>query len=304
MANTDIIMPLESGTELPVVREIGFSDLKLALEKGFDDFRAMPTHAIFLCLIYPVVGLLLGSIMLGLELIPLLYPIVSGFALIGPFAAIGLYELSRRREQGLDTSWQHAFDVLRSPSLGAILVVGLLLLILLGAWVGIAHLLYTATFGIEQPTSVAAFLGSVLGTREGTRLIVLGNLIGLAFALVAFLVSALSFPLLLDRHVSPAVAIATSFRAVLVNPRVMTAWALIVAAALAIGSLPALLGLAVVVPVLGHATWHLYRLVVAPADGERPEYQPMVKGVRYAADFPASLFTRSRPPRQGPDETA
>src|SRR5437667_8963662 len=128
MEHADIILPIEPTQELPVVRSIGLTDLRDALAKGLEDFWAMPTHVIFLSLIYPVVGIALGSATFGYNVIPLLYPLAAGFALIGPFAAIGLYELSRRREQGLDTSWKHVFDIIHSPSIRAILALGLLLL--------------------------------------------------------------------------------------------------------------------------------------------------------------------------------
>ena len=123
-AQTDVILPTEPARELPVVRSIGVTDLRDALAKGVDDFRAMPTHVLFLSLIYPMIGLGLGAATFGYDLIPLLYPLAAGFALIGPLAAIGLYELSRRRELGLDTSWQHAFDVRHSPSLRSIAALG------------------------------------------------------------------------------------------------------------------------------------------------------------------------------------
>ena len=117
MAESDVILPTERLHELPAVRTITFADLRDALAKGLDDFWAMPTHVIFLSLIYPIVGIALGSATFGYDVVPLLFPLAAGFALIGPFAAIGLYELSRRREQGLDTSWRHAFDIVHSPSL-------------------------------------------------------------------------------------------------------------------------------------------------------------------------------------------
>jgi uncharacterized membrane protein len=291
MAHTDIILPTDPARELPVVRSISPMDLKDALARGIADFRAIPTHVIFLSLIYPIAGLAIARWTFGYDLVPLLYPLVAGFALIGPFAAIGLYELSRRRELGLDTSWKHAFDIVHSPSLPAIVALGLLLVALFGVWLAVAHALYVASFGEdEHPIALAEFVRRVLWTPEGRNLIVTGNAIGFLFALVAFALSAVSFPLLLDRNVGMAVAIITSVKAIMKNPFTMALWGLIVAAGLAIGSLPFLFGLAVVMPVLGHATWHLYRKVVAPDDRPRPEFQPRPKGQRYAADFPSSLF--------------
>lgn len=295
MAHYDIILPAESRSELPVVRTIGLADLKDALAKGMDDFWAMPTHVVFLCLIYPVAGVLLSRVMFGADLIPLLYPLVTGFALIGPIAAIGLYELSRRREAGLDTAWRHAFDIVHSPSLRSILALGLLLLSIFVIWVAVAHAIYVANFGIREPTSLLAFAHRVLTTPEGHILIVVGNVVGFLFAVLAFTLSVVSFPLLLDRNVGFAVAILTSVRAVIANPVTMALWGLIVVTCLLIGALPFLFGLAVVMPILGHATWHLYRKVVEPDQSLRPDFHPRPRGKRYAADFPASLFSSSKP---------
>jgi uncharacterized membrane protein len=247
---------------LPVVRKIGPADLKDALARGLDDFWAVPTHIVFLGLVYPVVGLVLGRLAFGYGMLPLLFPMVAGFALIGPFAAIGLYELSSRREKGLDVSWSNAFDVLHSPSIGAIAMVGGMLLVIFLIWLNVAQALYALTFGDAEPASLAAFLHDILTTDAGWTLIVLGNAVGLFFAVAALSLSVVSFPLLIDRKVGAAVAIQTSVRAVLANPGTMALWGLIVAIGLVIGSLPFLVGLAIVVPVLGHATWHLYRKVV------------------------------------------
>jgi uncharacterized membrane protein len=290
MAQTDVILPTEPARGLPVVRSIGPQDLKLALAKGIEDFRAMPTHVIFLSLIYPIAGIALWRATFGYDVVPLLYPLAAGFALIGPFAAIGLYELSRRREAGMDTSWKHAFDIVHSPSIWSIAALGLFLLAIFGVWLAVANGIYVANFGYRQPTSLAEFADMVLNTPEGHRLIIVGNLVGFVFAVLAFALSVVSFPLLLDRNVGVAVAIATSVRAILKNPVTMMLWGLIVAFGLLIGSLPLFFGLAVVMPVLGHATWHLYRRVVEPDSSPRPEYHPRPKGQRYAADFPSSLF--------------
>jgi uncharacterized membrane protein len=291
MANTDIILPKEAARKLPAVRSITPSDLMDALARGVDDFRAMPTHVIFLSLIYPIAGLAIARWTFGYNIVPMLYPLLAGFALIGPFAAIGLYELSRRRELGLDTSWRHAFDIVHSPSLWSILALGLLLFAIFGVWLAVAHGLYVAQFGEdERPIGLAEFLRRVFETPEGHRLIWRGNAIGFLFALASFVLSAVSFPLLLDRNVGMAAAIVTSIRAVLRNPVTMALWGLIVALGLAIGSLPFLFGLAVVMPILGHATWHVYRKVVEPDAGHRPEYHPRPREPRYAADFPSSLF--------------
>jgi uncharacterized membrane protein len=247
---------------LPSIRRIEISDLKDALAKGIDDFKAMPSHAVFLGVIYPIVGLILLQLAIGGAVMPLAFPIVAGFALVGPFAALGLYELSRRREQGLDCTAGHAFDVFRSPSFGAIAALGLCLMVVFLVWLAVAQSIYQSYFGYAPPASVTSFLRDVFTTSAGWHLIVIGNTVGFLFALLVLVVSAVSFPLLLDRKVGAAVAVLTSYRAVLANPKTMAIWGLIVAVSLAIGSLPLLFGLAVVMPVLGHATWHLYRKVV------------------------------------------
>jgi uncharacterized membrane protein len=246
----------------PRIRSISPADLKDALDKGMDDFRAMPSHAVFLCLVYPIVGLVLGRLAFGYDVLPLLYPLAAGFALVGPFAAVGLYELSRRREQGLDASWSHAFDVFRSPSFGAIAALGLLLVAFFLVWVAVAQAIYVATFGYAPAATIPNFIRDVFTSSAGWTLILAGNGVGFLFALVVLLVSAVSFPMLVDRPVSAAEAVTTSFRAVMANPGTMALWGLIVAVALALGSLPFFIGLAFVVPVLGHATWHLYRKLV------------------------------------------
>ena len=293
MAQTDVILPVEPAADLPVIRSIGLADLRDALAKGLDDFRAMPTHAVFLCLIYPIVGVALGSATFGYDAVPLLYPLASGFALLGPFAAIGLYELSRRRELGLDTSWKHAFDIIHSPSLWAITGLGLMLVAIFAIWLAIAHAIYAAYFG-QEPMALGAFVRRVLDTPEGQNLIVVGNAVGFLFAVLAFSLSVVSFPLVLDRHVGVSVAIITSVRTILRNPLTMACWGILVAGLLALGALPFFIGLAVVMPVLGHSTWHLYRKVIAPdPGGARPEYHPRPRGKRYAADFPVALFMPS-----------
>ena len=153
MAQTDILLPTQSAGALPVVRTLHVADLKDALRKGLADFWAMPTHIVFLCAIYPLVGLLLLRASFAYDVFPILYPLATGFALIGPIAAIGLYELSRRAELGLDTSWSHVFDVLHSPSLGPIAALASLLLVIFGVWIATAHALYVSAFGYVPLTS-------------------------------------------------------------------------------------------------------------------------------------------------------
>lgn len=277
----------------PVVRKLTFNDLEMALRAGLDDFRAVPSHAIMLCLIYPVVGLVLARLVMGYAVLELVFPLAAGFALIGPFAAIGLYELSCRREQGLDLSATHAFNVLRSPSFGAMLALGALLVVLFLVWTATAEAIYVAFFGYAPAAGIPDFVQKIFTTREGWGLIIVGCGVGFLFAVVALCISVVAFPMMLDRHASMTDAMVTSVRVVQTNPLQIAAWGLIVAALLVIGSIPAFLGLAIVIPVLGHATWHLYRRAVESTGAASHETPEPARKPRYAADFPASLFSRS-----------
>ncbi len=262
MAPLHVIAGADGTPEFPAVRKIRPADLQDVLARGFDDFWAMPSHVVFISLIYPVAGIVLAGLTFGYNVLPLLYPLAFGFALVGPLAAIGLYELSRRREEDQPTEWKDAFAVLRSPAIPSIATLGVGLLVIFLLWLASAQTLYTWLYGYLAPTSLTGFLSEVLTTSRGWTLILLGNAIGAAFAAAALAISVVSIPLLLDRDVGLAVAVQTSVRAVLTNPLTMLLWGLIVAALLVLGSLPAFVGLAIVMPVLGHSTWHLYRRVV------------------------------------------
>jgi uncharacterized membrane protein len=247
----------------PAVRRIGIADLRSALAKGFDDFGFYRTDVMFICIIYPIASVVLIHAAFNYGMLPLLFPLAAGFALVGPVAAIGLYEMSRRRERGLEANWLSALGVLRAPSLGPIAVLALMLLGIFLLWLAAAQLIYTLTLGPEPPASLGAFISDVLTTGAGWAMIVIGMGVGFLFAVVVLTISVVSFPMLLDRPVGVGAAIGTSVRAVLANPITMAAWGLIVAFGLVLGSIPAFLGLIIVLPVLGHATWHLYRRVVA-----------------------------------------
>lgn len=282
--------PAQKTTSVPVIRKVSLSDLRDALRLGWEDFKAVPSHAIILCVIYPVLGLVLARAVLGYSVLPLLFPLAAGFALIGPFAALGLYELSRRRERGEEASASNALDVLHSPSFGAMLGLGTLLLALFVTWIATAQAIYIAAFGYEAAAEIPDFFRRVLTTPQGWWLIIVGCGVGFLFALVALCISVVSFPLMLDRHAGAGDAMVTSMRAVAQNPVPMAGWGLIVAVLLVLGSLPLFLGLAIVVPLLGHATWHLYRKVIAPDPNQQPIPIRPPRQRRPAADFPANLF--------------
>ena len=253
---------LEEREAPPAINRIGAADLGAALAKGFSDFGAFRTDVIVLCLLYPIVGLVLSRFAFGHGMLPLIFPLASGFALIGPAIAVGLYEMSREREAGAEVSWRHAFGVVRSPGFGAMLMLGMVLLAIFALWQVAAFAIYNVAFGPEMPASLEAFVRDVFTTPAGWTMIVVGCGVGFLFAAVVLAISVISFPLLLDRHVGMTAAITTSVRAVLANPGPMAAWGLIVAVSLVLGAIPLLLGYAIVIPVLGHATWHLYRRLI------------------------------------------
>lgn len=290
MATSNVLVGAGAAPERITVRRIGIADLKDALRRGLDDFLAMPTHAIFLCLIYPIVGIVMARLAFGYSLLPLIFPLASGFALVGPFAALGLYEMSRRRDAGLDVSATHAFDIVQSSSIGAISALGILFLVILGVWLAVANAIYVADFGYAPPVSLRAFLHDIFTTPAGWNLIIVGNLVGLIFAAVVLTIGVVSFPMLVDRDVGAAVALKTSIEAVAMNPVTMAVWGLIVAALLVLGSIPAFLGLTVVLPVLGHATWHLYRRTVDAGGTPQPQVVPRPHRDRSGADFPINLL--------------
>jgi uncharacterized membrane protein len=259
-----VLMPvtLEANTGNIAVRSIGMVDLRDALARGLSDFKEMPTHLVFLVVIYPLVTLVFARITAHYDVLPLIFPLLAGYTLIGPLAATGMYELSRRRELGLDISRRHAVSVLRSPHIRAISGLGLILMVIYFAWLWAAWTIYDKIFDGVIPESVADFIALIFNTPAGWTLMLVGSGAGFLFATIVFALSVMSFPMLLDRNVSIRTAVQTSVRAVLANPVTMAVWGFIVAGALLLGTVPFFVGLAFVLPVLGHATWHLYRIVV------------------------------------------
>jgi len=251
---------------IPVPRRITLDDIGYALQAGYSDFRTYRTDVVFLCIIYPLVGLLLGQLTFGGGLLHLAFPLIAGFALLGPLFAAGLYEMSRQGGAGATVSWLTAFEAFRSPAIGSILALGVVLLGLFAVWIGVAELIYDATVGALVPqyetVPPGGLMYAVFHTPAGFALIVVGCGVGFLFAALVLSISLVSFPLMLDRDVGMEAATLTSLRIVRENPAMSAVWGAIVVAGLVLGSLPFLIGLAIVLPVLGHATWHLYRRIL------------------------------------------
>ncbi|MFQ0813887.1 cytochrome c oxidase subunit I [Brucella anthropi] len=262
MAQFHVIAGRDQSASYPDVNRIRIADVSEALRLGFDDFWAKPSHYVFLGLIYPLAGLLITYWSTNANALPLLFPLMSGFALIGPIAALPLYEMSRRREERLDASWKRTLDVGHSPALPSIVAVGVFLFAVFVAWLLVAQNLYMHYFGPMPPESFSGMMRQVFSTEEGRSLIFTGCGIGLLFAIIVLCSTIVTFPMLLDQDCGAAAAIATSLRVVMRNPVESLLWAAIVTALLIAGFATMFAGLALVIPILGHATWHFYRKTV------------------------------------------
>jgi uncharacterized membrane protein len=252
-----------SGKEDPVVRPIAAADIAEALGQGLRDFQAMPVLGVAFGALYGLGGILIVLSLTAFGMIYLAYPIAAGFALIGPFIAIGLYEMSRRREAGQPVTLGAIWSTVRSRGeLGWMAFVTLFVFVI---WMYQVRLLIALILGINASfSSLQQFITTVLTTNEGLLFLAIGNAVGAALSLILFSLTVVSFPLLLDRDVDFVTAMVTSVRAVVTSPLPMIGWAAVIVVLLIVSSIPWFLGLLVTLPVLGHTTWHLYRRIVAP----------------------------------------
>ncbi len=246
----------------PVLRPIGLNDIRAALKAGLRDFLHFRSDVMAACLLYPIIGLGLIGASAHRGTLPLIFPILSGFALVGPIAAIGLYELSRRRERGEPAAWSDMMRVTSAPGFGGIVMLSAGLACWYFLWLISAWFLHALTMGQSNYADTETFLQAVLATPGGWGMMALGIPLGFLFAVVALAVSILSFPLLVDREIGLPRAVVCSFGLFRQSPVAVLAWGAVVVAGLVLGALPMLLGLAVTLPILGHATWHLYRRAV------------------------------------------
>jgi uncharacterized membrane protein len=260
MASTPI-EPASPMRDVPV-RKISRADLEASLRDGYRDFLAKRGDLIFVGLLYPIIGFCAAIAATGGSILPLLFPMLAGLSLLGPLVSTGFYQLAKRREQGLDSSWWHFFDVFNSPSREGIILVGILMMAIFGGWLVAAGIIYGIFFGTVPPASVGVLLTEAFTTPQGWAMMLIGNAVGLVFAIIVLATSVVSLPMLIDKNVDAATAVRTSLKAFSVNRSALLGWGLRVAGLLVLGAIPIFLGLAFVLPVLGYATWHLYTRLI------------------------------------------
>ncbi|TAK47889.1 MAG: DUF2189 domain-containing protein [Xanthobacteraceae bacterium] len=252
----------------PAVRTITTHDISEALAAGLRDFQAAPQYGLFFGGVYALAGLAIVTSLIVYGISYLAYPLAAGFALIGPFIAVGLYEVSRRREMGLPLSWRAVLGVIADQGSREIAWMAFVTLFVFIVWMYQVRLLLALFLGSSAFGSLNEFLTVLLTTPEGLTFLVIGNVIGALLALGLFSLTVVSFPLLLDRDIDFITAMITSVQAVVRNPLVMIYWGIIIAIELAFSAIPMFLGLIISLPLIGHASWHLYRRVVEPEPEE------------------------------------
>lgn len=243
---------------LPEIQDVSLNDLLEALGAGMRDFQSAPLYGLFFGGFYAVGGWFMMFLLGYLDIHFYVYPLATGFALIAPFVAAGLYEVSRRLERGEPLSWANVLGSVRQTGGKDLVYMVLVMTFSYIIWVDIAAALYVMFFGLS-PLGFVELLNAILTTPTGFVFFMVGNLVGLFLGLVVFSVSVVSFPLLYDRSIDFVSAMITSVKVVRANPKAMLVWCFMIVAALAISILSAFVGLLVLLPIFGHASWHLYR---------------------------------------------
>lgn len=245
----------------PPVVALTVDDLSAALADGMRDFRAAPAFGLLVGIVYALGGNLLVAVFTAWDMLYLVYPMAAGFALVAPFAAVGIYESSRRLARGEDTSISALIGAVPPHARRELAYMALVTAFGLIVWIYAAGFLYALFFGM-RPVDYGDIVTAAVSTPRGIAFLMAGNAIGAVLATVIFSVSVVSYPFLLDRDRDFVTAMITSIRVVMASPLVLLGWGIYVATMLLVALLPMFLGLIVVLPWLGHASWHLYRRAV------------------------------------------
>ena len=246
--------------QFTVTRGLTFADLKASLTSGLRDFLACQIYGLFFASIYVGGGLFAAYALFQWGSPTWLIPIAAGFPLIAPFIAVGLYEVSRRRELGLPMSWGAVLGALRGRGDEQILSMGIIVFVAFGFWLMVAHGIF-AIFLAES--GIGSESMEIFQTNAGILMLVVGSFVGALMALGFYSITVMSLPMLVDKEVDFLTAIITSLAAIRCNKPVLIGWAIIISVLLFIAMIPAFLGMLIALPVLGHATWHLYRRAVS-----------------------------------------
>lgn len=239
-----------------VASDLKVSDLRAALAAGWGDYKAFPAFGLFFAAIYVIAGMFIYFALFVRGEIAWLVPAAAGFPLLAPFVAVGLYEVSRRRESAIPMSWRAILGALRGRGDEQILSMGVILFVGFGFWIMVAHGIF-AIFLAESGIGSESI--ELFRTGAGLMMLLVGGIAGALMALAFYAITVVSLPMLVDREVDFITAIIASLATVRSNKFVLLIWAAVIAIALFVAMLPLFLGLLVVLPVLGHATWHLYR---------------------------------------------
>jgi uncharacterized membrane protein len=247
---------------LPIIRQVSVSDIPEVLRAGLRDFLRAPAFGIFFSAVYVAGGITFWMVFSAAGQEWWLIPFILGFPLLAPFAAIGLYEVSRRIEVGEPLYWREVLGVVFAQKDRQLPSMAMVILLMFMFWVFVAHTTFALFMGLSALTNITSSPG-VLLEGNGPLMLIVGSLIGAGFALALFAFTVVGLPLLLEREVDFITAIITSVQAVLGNPVTLLIWGAVIAGFLFLGMLPLFLGLFVILPVLGHASWHMYRRLTA-----------------------------------------
>lgn len=249
--------------DVQVTSALSLADLRAALRAGWSDFLTHSRFGLFFASIFVAGGLALAYLSASRGEAAWLIPAAAGFPLLAPFAAVGLYEVSRRREANLPLGWKPVLGALLGRGDDQILSMGGIIFVAFGFWMIVAHGVFAIFLG---QSGLGSDPLAIFESSAGVAMVLVGSVIGGAMALGFYAITVISLPMLVDRDVDFLTAIITSLRVVRSNTAVMLTWAFLVGALLFVAMIPLFLGLMIVLPVLGHATWHLYRCTVERAE--------------------------------------